>query len=74
MKIRPSTAVLFVGLALVLIRVGLTDHFLATDFGEAVGLAILFVVICLAMIGGLLRLLECPPPKAGKNDQRLTHG
>lgn len=76
MKTRPSKAVLLFSLALVLIRARLTDQFLATDFGEATGLLLLLVAICVATIGGLLRLLECPPPdtKAGKNGQRLTHG
>ena len=59
MKTRPSKAVLLFSLALVLIRARLTDQFLATDFGEAAELTLLFVAICAAMIGGLLRLLEC---------------
>ena len=74
MKIRPSTVVLLVGLALVCIRARLTDQFLATDFGEAVGLTFVFVVICVAAIGALLRLLECPhaDTKPRMNTNKLT--
>lgn len=78
MKTRPSKAVLLFSLALVLIRARLTDQFLATDFGEATGLLLLLVAICVATIGGLLRLLECAhdeKPKTGVNAGKLTsHG
>ena len=75
---RTSTAVILVGLALVFARINLTDNFLKTQFGEAVGLTLVFVAICTAAIGGLLRLLECPheeKSKTGINAGKLTpHG
>ena len=72
-NMRNSTAVVLVSLALVFVRVNLAETFLATDFGEAVGVGLLFIAICVATIGGLLRLLECPhPEKTRMNTNKLT--